>query len=117
MARNHWTILLAAVCAAGCGGTEAASVLESEALPASLWRDATAETIGETADWTNKVELADLNGDGWGDLLFANGGNYREPGEPTLSTVFLNQGPGKSFLDATAEIPTVPPSLMVNVSR
>jgi hypothetical protein len=38
------------------------------------------------------------------DILFANGGNYREPGEPTLSRVFLNQGPGKKFLDATEQI-------------
>ena len=96
--------LVAALCAAGCGGSEAAPVVEPAGPPTSLWRDATAETIGETADWTNKVELADLNGDGWVDLLFANGGDYREPGEPTLSRIFLNQGPGKTFVDATAEI-------------
>ena len=29
-------------------------------LPKDLWRSATAETIGTTAEWTNKVELADL---------------------------------------------------------
>lgn len=77
---------------------------EAEALPTGLWQDATAETIGETSAWTNKVDLADLNGDGMVDILFANGGDYRTPGEPVLSTVFLNQGAGKPFLDATADI-------------
>lgn len=101
------SILLTAVCAAAisCGGSEAASVsTDAPQLPVGLWADATAETIGETSDWSNKVELADLNGDGLVDILFANGGDYREPGEPVASKVFLNQGPGKKFLDATAEI-------------
>jgi len=29
-----------------------------------LWEDATKTTIGETAEYTNSVELADINGDG-----------------------------------------------------
>jgi hypothetical protein len=33
-------------------------------LPTRLWVDATATTIGETKEWTNKVDIADLNGDG-----------------------------------------------------
>src|SRR5687767_947818 len=46
--------------------------------PASLWEDATKTTIGASggSTWTNKVELADINGDGLVDVLFANGGNY-----------------------------------------
>src|SRR5262245_8248215 len=40
----------------------------SPALPTRLWIDATADTIGETKEWTNKVEIADLNGDGLPDL-------------------------------------------------
>ena len=103
MAKRYWWVAMVAACAAGCGDTTAAPVLET-GLPTGLWRDATAETIGETGDWTNKVELADLNGDGWVDLLFANGGDYREPGEPTLSRIFLNQGPGKKYIDATEDI-------------
>ena len=66
-----------------------------------LWRDATDETIGETARWTNKVELADINGDGWIDLLFANGGSYDSPGAPLLSYVFLNRGPDQPYEDAS----------------
>ncbi|MEZ5394021.1 MAG: VCBS repeat-containing protein [Bryobacterales bacterium] len=106
MRRRYLALFGAAALAWGCGGgSEAAPVLEQTAgLPAHLWKDVTAETIGETSDWSNKVELADLNGDGMVDLLFANGGSYREPGEPTLSRVFLNQGPGKMFADATEQV-------------
>jgi hypothetical protein len=49
-----------------------------------LWEDATGTTIGVTKGWTNKVELADINGDGCVDVLFANGGKYDHPGEPEL---------------------------------
>ena len=38
-----------------------------------LWEDVTARVLPETAQWTNYVELADLDGDGRVDLLFANG--------------------------------------------
>ena len=70
---------------------------------AGAWVDATAETIGETAQYTNRVELADLNGDGWVDLLFANGGNYDQPGDPVASWAYLNNGDG-TFADATTAI-------------
>ncbi|MBI1356387.1 MAG: hypothetical protein GC160_18755 [Acidobacteria bacterium] len=104
--KRFWMAAALAACAAGCGSTvESASVSEpAGGPPTGLWTDATAETIGETGDWSNKVDLADLDGDGDVDLLFANGGNYREPGDPVASTVFLNEGPGKPFRDATAEI-------------
>ena len=102
---NKRILLMTAAILAGCGSAAAPVAETAEAsLPTALWHDATAETIGETGDWSNKVELADLNGDGLVDLLFANGGDYREPGTPTRSQVFLNAGPGKKFVDATAEI-------------
>jgi hypothetical protein len=77
--------------------------------PVTLWIDVTDSTIGETEGWTNKVELADINGDDLVDLLFANGGNYDWPGEPEHSQVFLNQGPGQVFIEATGQVfgPTV----------
>src|SRR5690606_16323711 len=62
-----------------------------------LWRDVSAETIGGTSQWTNKVELADINGDGWVDLLFANGGYYDVPEPPLSSFVFLNHGPDQPY--------------------
>lgn len=71
---------------------------------APLWTDVTDATIGTTAEWSNKVELADLNGDGRVDILFANGGNYNEPGTPEPNRIFLNQGAGKPFREATEEI-------------
>ena len=71
---------------------------------APIWNDVTAETIGDTASWTNKVEIADLNGDGRLDLLFANGGNYSEPGPPEQSLVFFNAGVGKPFENRTEQV-------------
>jgi hypothetical protein len=69
---------------------------------AGLWEDATADTIGETAEYTNRVELADLNGDDQLDILFANGGDYDHPSPdgPVASRVFLNQGAGQPFVEA-----------------
>ena len=76
------------------------ALAQSTAPPAPrppLWFDVTAETIGDTAQWTNKVEIADINGDGRPDLLFANGGNYSEPGTPEPNLAFINNGPGRRF--------------------
>src|SRR5215203_2454003 len=74
--------------------------------PDGLWVDATKTTIGATKGltWTNKVELADINGDGLVDILFANGGDYDYPGEPALSQVFLNRSPDQMFEEATRQV-------------
>ena len=69
-----------------------------------LWTDATAATIGDTREWTNKVEIADLDADGRPDLLFANGGNYSAPGTPEPNRVFFNRGPGQRFVERTREV-------------
>lgn len=73
-------------------------------LPGDLWLDATEATLGATAEWTNKVEIADLNGDGRPDVLFANGGDYDARGELVASRVFLNRGAGESFEEATQRV-------------
>ncbi|HEX4982394.1 MAG TPA: VCBS repeat-containing protein [Ilumatobacteraceae bacterium] len=116
-------IALAAVMVlAACGGEEptdsapgsasaaasdepSAAGVPSESAPAGsafagAWVDATADTIGETAEYTNRVELADLDADGDVDILFANGGGYEAPEEPEASRVFLNTGDG-TFEEAT----------------
>ena len=69
-----------------------------------LWVDVTREAIGTTAEWTNKVEIADINGDGRPDLLFANGGNYSEPGPPEMNRAFVNTGRGMTFEDRSAAV-------------
>lgn len=74
------------------------------AQTAPLWIDATADLLPATAFWTNKVEVADLDGDGRPDLLFANGGDYSTPGTPEPNQVFLNRGPGARFADATTQV-------------
>ena len=61
------------------------------AVPEVLWRDVTTSVLPTTAEWTNRIALADIDGDGRVDLLFANGGNYSELGEPELNRVFLNR--------------------------
>lgn len=75
----------------------------SLSLPTDLWRDVTAETIGETAEWTNKVELADIDGDGRVDVLFANGGDYDKPGAAVPARVFQNAGDAK-WPEITAQV-------------
>ncbi|MCY0988401.1 VCBS repeat-containing protein [Nannocystis sp. ILAH1] len=71
---------------------------------AAPWEDATAMTIGTTAEWSNKVELADINGDGRVDILFANGAGYSSPEDPEPNRAFLNQGPGMPFTDVSDEV-------------
>lgn len=80
-------------------------VASEQGLPADLWVDATEALLPETAEWTNKVELADLDGDGAIDLLFANGGDYSTPGEPELNRAFLNRiDAERGFVEVSAEV-------------
>lgn len=44
--------------------TCAVVALSAQTIPAHLWVDATATTIGATKDWTNRVEIGDINNDG-----------------------------------------------------
>jgi hypothetical protein len=75
----------------------------ADAALAGAWVDVTSDAIGVTGEWTNKVELADVNADGRVDALFANGGDYESPGTPVLSRVFLNRGDG-TFTDASPDV-------------
>ena len=43
---------------------ESAKVYVDDTSVVGLWEDATKTTIGQTAEYTNSVELADINGDG-----------------------------------------------------
>src|SRR5688572_1321634 len=81
-----------------------ALVNASAQLPTRLWTDATVELIGDTANWTNKVEIADINGDGRLDLLFANGGNYSEAGPPEANVAFLNPGAGRRWDNVSTKV-------------
>lgn len=82
----------------------AVAALAAQSAPTHLWTDVTPTTIGATKDWTNKVEIGDVNNDGKPDLLFANGGNYSDPGTPEFSRVFVNRGAGQPFIERTTEI-------------
>ena len=85
-------------------GVAAPAVTRNQQPPQPVWVDATAATIGTTKHWTNKVEIADLNGDGRPDLLFANGGDYSAPGAPEPSQVFFNGGAGARFIEVTERV-------------
>lgn len=96
---------LPAVTAATLAGLALAS---APAARAQRWQDATADTIGTTAQWTNKVELADVDGDGRVDILLANGGDYAEAGTPEPQRVFRNtgdfDGPAAAFTEISAAV-------------
>ena len=86
----------------GPAATSTAGASAGDAF-AGAWEDVTAGALGQTAEWTNKVELADVDGDGDVDILFANGGDYDQPGTPVASRAFLNAGDG-TFVDATSDV-------------
>ena len=75
-----------------------------EKTESELWKDETLTYLPITSEWTNRVEVADINGDEMIDLLFANGGNYSEPGELEFSRIFINQGADKKFLEITTQV-------------
>ncbi|CAN5250076.1 hypothetical protein BH11MYX1_BH11MYX1_14770 [soil metagenome] len=57
-----------------------------------VWQDHTAECLGTTGEWSNKIELADLDGDGTLDILVANGSGYASPGPVEPTRVWRNLG-------------------------
>lgn len=73
-------------------------------LTDELWIDQTSTYLPKTNEWTNRVEVADINNDGLLDLLFANGGNYSEPGNLESSRVFINKGANTQFREITSDI-------------
>src|SRR5215208_1608064 len=115
-------IVVIALSVLGCGTQQPESACEAPPQegsastdPKNLWKDATKTTIGATKEWTNKVELADINGDRLVDILFANGGDYDYPGEPTFSQVFLNQGPDQMFEEVTRQV--LPNAMLARVIK
>lgn len=50
------------------------------------------------AEYTNYVEVGDIDGDGDLDLVFANGGNFSSPGPQQLVRIYINDGDA-SFTD------------------
>jgi hypothetical protein len=70
----------------------------------ALWTDATESYLPVTGEWTNRVEVADLNGDELLDIAFANGGDYSTPGLLESSRVFMNQGANLKFKEITTQI-------------
>jgi hypothetical protein len=106
--RSRAVLVFLILTAVGCTGSapaldegDSAADAPNDGLPTALWLDHTESFLPETGAWTNKVELADLDGDGLLDLLFANGGNYSEPGEPELNGAWLNRGGTEPFDDVS----------------
>ncbi len=97
-------LLLVAACAPRTTGSRPDAVSAKAPVPRALWIEATDALLAPTAEWTNKVELADLDGDGRLDLLFANGGDYSTPGSPELNRAFFNAGPGKPFVEQSTRV-------------
>jgi len=55
--------------------------------------------------WTTKVEIADINDDGWPDIIFANVGGLQAgtPDSFLSNQVYVNDG-GEKFIDASIEV-------------
>jgi hypothetical protein len=75
---------------------------------AQVWQDATPSCLGTTAEWSNKIEVADLDGDGAVDILIANGGSYSSAGTAEPLRVWHNlnnwsQG-GSHCTEVTADV-------------
>lgn len=83
---------------------DASKTNEGNTESSFLWVDETKKYLPVTAEWTNRVEVADINGDNRLDLLFANGGDYSEPGALESSRLFINQGQDSMFREVTNEI-------------
>ena len=98
------TLTTLVACSVPADEQPADSATAALSRPEGLWHDVTVDAIGTTAEWTNKVELADLDVDGRVDILFANGGNYSEPGVPEANRVFMNRGNGRRFEERTAQV-------------
>lgn len=61
-------------------------------VAAQRWQDATPSCLGTTAEWSSKLELADVDGDGQVDILVANGGDYDQAGTAEPTRVWKNLG-------------------------
>ncbi len=59
---------------------------------AQVWQDATPDCLGVTGEWSSKLELADIDGDGLPDILVANGGGYSTKGAAQPTRVWKNLG-------------------------
>ena len=59
---------------------------------AQRWQDATPSCLGTTAQWSSKIEVADVDGDGQIDILVPNGGAYASPGTSEPTRVWRNLG-------------------------
>lgn len=68
---------------------------------AAEWEEAnSAFGFPRTGEWTNEVELADVDGDGHVDLLFANGAGYSTPGRAEASRLFVHPDPAGPLVEA-----------------
>jgi hypothetical protein len=90
-------ILLSLTVLIGCT-TQALDIPEQNM---TLWEDQTDIYLPLTAEWTNRVEVADINYDGLPDILMANGGDYSSPGTAEPLRIFLNRGPNNRFEEVT----------------
>lgn len=106
----HWNYFLVALSfllfiVNSCVPSEKSKITESNLSEHQYyWSDSTSVYLPKTEEWTNRVEVGDINNDGMLDIMFANGGNYSNPGDKEYVRVFINMGPGQRMQEITEDI-------------
>ena len=70
-------------------------VLVASSPACAQWVDQTATLFPTISEYTNQLTIADIDGDGDNDIVWANGGGYSSLGALLKPRIYINSGTGK----------------------